>query len=162
MATYLKDVKEGFPNRDAASCSGVFADYSIRSRRFMPAAHFKPTSHRDDVGHLTANLEDRKDRLRNGGGGCLNVTTLGNFARRRVCPHSLHARQLDFQVTTDHRRIRKIQVVPAEWISLKQHMQHPDPILLEPRAANTPWGAKIAPGNTLARLGKHPPRPKKE
>jgi hypothetical protein len=37
-----------------------------------------------------------------------------------------------------------------------QHMQHPNPILLEPRAANTPWGAKIAPGNTprtLARLG---------
>jgi hypothetical protein len=25
----------------------------------------------------------------------------------------------------------------------------------QPRAANTPWGAKIAPGRTLARLGKH-------
>jgi hypothetical protein len=36
-----------------------------------------------------------------------------------------------------------------------QRMQPPNPTLLEPRAANTPWGAKIAPGRTLARLGKH-------
>lgn len=43
MATYSKDFKEGFANRDAASAAGVFADYSIHSRRrFIPAAHFTP------------------------------------------------------------------------------------------------------------------------
>lgn len=37
----------------------------------------------------------------------------------------------------------EVSAAPSE-----QRMQHPNPILLEPRAANTPWGAKIAPGNT--------------
>jgi len=43
MATYSKDFKEGFPNRDAASAAGFLPIIQIRSRRrFMPAAHFTP------------------------------------------------------------------------------------------------------------------------